>query len=393
MEISSKILRRLYRGYSMGRCRREVLGRPSLASTLPLDITMDHIGTPENMLENQTQAGNPHSISMVALPHDSLTPECRLRTIGEVDTPDKAQPPIGNGFTTCETATVEHAVGLNLVDASVQQSTGSVGRSQISTLQSVVSEPLNNSNQTGRLYTLGAQQSTTECDSMRLKSLGSSEVALRQVHPDQLVVYFKDMPRRRYAPEAIIKQRKLVKCQASLNTGAHMHSDIFDTDDEESELTPESALAALQSAAEAGQAWAAEGDESEIKEIEQPPGTAPLLSFSRLFNNSSASSSSPNHEPDRLQTHTTAVDVQAPSTGHSNTSEDNDAVVPVSGWRLMALSAAFLTGASLVGLTVLLETEIHSPLTAAIRSHPWLLEFDARYYRPLRSAFFSLWRR
>lgn len=168
------------------------------------------MGTPENLLEDQAQSGNPHSISMVALPNDSLASECRLRTIGELDTPEESKAPFGNGVMVRQ-ASPGPAVGLSFAEASAQQNTGSMSRSQISTRRSVASEPLSNSHQSRRLYTsFGAQPNSSECDSVRLKSLGcSSEMGPRQVHPDQLVTFFKDMPRRRYAPEAIIKQRKL----------------------------------------------------------------------------------------------------------------------------------------------------------------------------------------
>ncbi|THD25534.1 hypothetical protein D915_003543 [Fasciola hepatica] len=386
-----------------------------------MDINLSQVETPENLLENQTQSGNPCSISMVALPDDSFTPECRLRTIGELDTPDESKPLIGNGVTTCEIPP-EPAVGVNLTEASAQQNTGSMGRSQISTLQSVVSEPLNNPSQSRRPYTpAGTQPNSNEYGSMQFKSLGSSsEIGPRQVHPDQLVEFFKDMPRRRYAPEAIIKQRRLglivrcfpftyqnmslffscptqVKYQTRLTASTRQHSDVFDSDDEEIELTSESALAALQSAAEAGRAWAAEAEATEhaIKEVEETQENS-FLSWSRLFTTTPKPSSTPNHRLTAPRDNTANVARRSVADDYQNSTEkydDEDSTTAISGWRLMTLSAAFLTGASLVGLTVLLETEIHSPLTAAIRSHPWLLEFDARYYRPFRSALFSWWRR
>lgn len=50
-----------------------------------------------------------------------------------------------------------------------------------------------------------------------------------------------------------------------MNASTREHSDLFDSEDEEIELTSESALAALESAAEAGQAWAAEAVEPEAR--------------------------------------------------------------------------------------------------------------------------------
>lgn len=66
---------------------------------------------------------------------------------------------------------------------------------------------------------------------------------------------------------------------------------------------------------------------------------------------------------------------------------------PVSIWRFAAVSAGFMTCASIFGLALILEAEVHSPIMATIRGHPWFLDFDSRFYRPMRSALLGFWRR
>lgn len=68
-------------------------------------------------------------------------------------------------------------------------------------------------------------------------------------------------------------------------------------------------------------------------------------------------------------------------------------VSELSGWRMLAVSAGFLTTISILGVALLLDTEAHSPLVNTIRAHTWLPSWDDRLLRPIRSAFLGFWHR
>ncbi|KAF7232290.1 hypothetical protein EG68_06624 [Paragonimus skrjabini miyazakii] len=328
-----------------GRCRREILGRPSVAATLPADLSVCPSDVIDNFHSDHVKpSAAAHSISMVALTNDALAPEFAMQPIGERDSVEE-----GEGWNNVNT--IKHN------REPLAANSGSFCRSHVSAFNSALSEPT-----ASRQPMFSSEEESKENVECQVRQLGDVVQLPANVHQEQLVGFFKELPRRRYAPEAQLKQRKLERAQRRHRSGELRNPDIFDSDiEEDDDLSTGAAIAELHAVAEAGRVWA-----------------------------TGAPNSMPQVNSDPVGASGSAVKPQDSSLALVTSENDSSTV---SGWRILAISAGFLTGASVIGMALLLETDVHSPLTAAIREHPWVLDFDARYYRPVRVALSNFWRR
>ncbi|KAA3673313.1 uncharacterized protein DEA37_0005878 [Paragonimus westermani] len=281
---------------------------------------------------------------MVALTNDALAPEFTMQPIGERDSVEG-----GEEWNNVNTA--------NHNQEPLAANSGSFCRSHVSAFNCALSEP--GAPRQPMFSSEGESKENAEC---QVRHLGDVVRLPANVHQEQLVGFFKELPRRRYAPEAQLKQRKLERVQRRHRSGELRNPDIFDSDiEEDDDLSADAAIAELHAVAEAGRVWAT-GAPDRIPQV----------------------------NPDSVGVSGSAAKPQDSSL-ELVTSENDGSTM--SGWRILAISAGFLTGASVIGMALLLETDVHSPLTAAIREHPWVLDFDARYYRPVRVALSNFWRR
>ncbi|CAH8521927.1 unnamed protein product [Heterobilharzia americana] len=327
-----------------GRCRREVIGRPMLTASLPTDIS------------NPT-SNNPYSLSMVALTNDTGR---SMNAINE------------NGIEDGESIQTAPATSLGLL--------APLGHSQAPAFsEPSVVHHMTSSSVTGSIE-------NPDVSGLHNQSNFSSTVT---IDPNQLVPLFINIPKRRFSTEARRRQRKLLRNQSKYGLCQHEHSDLFDTDDEcDDDTSSEAAVEALNSAAEAGEAWLA----NESAKVNTKPVSPERSWFSFLYRSSTE------------KTNQKDITMKGNHSLHSNESNDptyahdedidsENNIKSVSLWRFAAVSAGLLTCASLFGLALILEAEIHSPFMATIRGHPWLLDFDSRFYRPIRSSLFGFWRR
>ncbi|KAF6774635.1 hypothetical protein AHF37_06459, partial [Paragonimus kellicotti] len=126
------------------------------------------------------------------------------------------------------------------------------------------------------------------------------------------------------------------RAQRRHRSGELRNPDIFDSDiEEDDDLSTGAAIAELHAVAEAGRVWA---------------------------------TGAPNSMP-QVNSDSVGLAAKPQDSSLELVTLENDSST-VSGWRILAISAGFLTGASVIGMALLLETDVHSPLTAAIREHP-----------------------
>ncbi|CAL8076858.1 unnamed protein product [Calicophoron daubneyi] len=371
-----------------GRCRREILGRPTFAATLPADLSgASRVEQPEYLSGNRTRSGNIYSQSMVTLQTAPLISEGAMMPIDEQQTEDQTELTFGDRI----------HVSSKLMDH------GSLARSQTSALQSTFSEPLN------------ASQSPLDM-SIRKKgaSLGAEglggvpfSACMVHVHAEQMAPFFEDLPRRRYAPLSEIRQRKLIKNLGRRGPGVEDHGDIFDTDDEKerNELSSEAAIAALDAAADAGEAWADATEATHVvsESLAKPAESAESLSMApstpvisdETFLTPNHQQSLPSSQSLLLEPKEEVLVIDEHTVTSDIPPEQEEQIVPTTSgsWGFLAVSAGLLTGVSALGMAFLLETEAHSPIASAIRENPWFVDFETRYYRPFRNAVLNFWRR
>nr|CAH8848898.1 unnamed protein product [Trichobilharzia regenti] len=341
-----------------GRCRREVIGRPLLTTSLPTDISTMSV-TDENLSLNHPTTNNPYSLSMVALSNDTGR---SMNAINE------------NGHEDGESTQTAPATSLSLL--------APLGHSQVPAF----SEP----SVTRNVASSSATGSIENQDVSQNQSNLSGNVVV--VNANQLAPLFTNIPKRRFSTEARRRQRRLLKKQAKYGLCQHEHSDIFDTDDEcdGDDTSSEAAVEALHSAAQAGEAWLANETASQTQK-------SPAKSWFSYLRPSSGEkktrqSRSIQNKDIRHANHSPRLNpiIDSPT---SDIGSQRDAGEAVSVWRFAAVSAGFITFASLFGLALILEAEVHSPIMSSIRGHPWLLDFDSRFYRPMRTALLGFWRR
>ncbi|KAH8878146.1 FERM domain-containing protein 3 [Schistosoma japonicum] len=214
------------------------------------------------------------------------------------------------------------------------------------------------------------------------------------VSSNQLVPLFANLPKRRFSTEA--RKRQLMK-QSKYGLSQHEHSDLFDTDDEcdYDDTSSEAAVEALNSVAKAEEALLTnEAAQVTKKRMSSSPGKS---WFSFLYSSSntekeSKQSTSVQEETISNANHSPLLNVRNNDVRSAEANSEPSTAEPISVWRLAAVSAGFLTCASIFGLALILEAEVHSPIMATIRGNPWLLDFDSRFYRPMRSALLGFWR-
>ncbi|KAG5445434.1 FERM domain-containing protein 3 [Clonorchis sinensis] len=349
-----------------GRCRREVLARPTLAATLPSDISKSHLEHVENFCADKIQSAGAHSISMVALTQDVVAPGRAMQVIGEVE----------SGERTDFAGAASMSVSDNLVltrTANAQETS----KDQTGTLLSMTATTLPNNFE----------------DAAFVQQHLADVLPLPRTVPSELLApLFKELPRRRYTHEAKIRQHKLLQIQKRHLSGEERNAEIFDTDEDETEAIAE--LDAITEAADHG--WMKKTESATQNPVQN---SSPGSFFSRFFSTPSKASStskpvdaSSSQHQNRSGTSSSIYHSAASMTSQEH-EEEGEEPVPASAWSIMLTSAGILTGLSLVGLALILETEVHSPLMVAFREHPWILDFDARYYRPFRTALFGFWRR
>ncbi|KAH8878142.1 FERM domain-containing protein isoform 2 [Schistosoma japonicum] len=218
------------------------------------------------------------------------------------------------------------------------------------------------------------------------------------VSSNQLVPLFANLPKRRFSTEARKRQRELLMKQSKYGLSQHEHSDLFDTDDEcdYDDTSSEAAVEALNSVAKAEEALLTnEAAQVTKKRMSSSPGKS---WFSFLYSSSntekeSKQSTSVQEETISNANHSPLLNVRNNDVRSAEANSEPSTAEPISVWRLAAVSAGFLTCASIFGLALILEAEVHSPIMATIRGNPWLLDFDSRFYRPMRSALLGFWRR
>ncbi|RTG89671.1 uncharacterized protein DC041_0012055 [Schistosoma bovis] len=216
------------------------------------------------------------------------------------------------------------------------------------------------------------------------------------VNSNQLVPLFTNLPKHRFSTEAKRRQREILKQQSKYGLYQQNHSDIFDTDDEcdNDDTSSEAAVEALNSAAKAGEAWLT----NELgQEGKKRISLSPAKSWFSFFHSSNTEkddkqTSSVQSENVRNANHSSLLNLTNNDTSVTDIDSESS-TEPVSIWRFAAVSAGFMTCASIFGLALILEAEVHSPIMATIRGHPWFLDFDSRFYRPMRSALLGFWRR
>lgn len=349
-----------------GRCRREVIGRPLLTTSLPTDICGISVAE-ENLSFNNPTSSNGYSLSMGALTNS---------TGRNMDT--HIENNIEDGEST-QTAPATTTSGLLSISST------SLGHSQAPAL----SEPSVARNVTNNLMEESMENQVNSHDHSNLS--GSFAV-----NSNLLVPLFANLPKHRFSTEARKRQREILKKQSKYGLYQQNHSDLFDTDDEcdNDDTSSEAAVEALNSAAKAGEAWLTNelGQEGK-KQI----SLSPAKSWFGFLHSSSTEKgdkqiSSVQSKDVRNSNHSSLLNLTNNDTPDTDIDSDSSSE-PVSIWRFAAISAGFMTCASIFGLALILEAEVHSPIMATIRGHPWFLDFDSRFYRPMRSALLGFWRR
>ncbi|TGZ56956.1 hypothetical protein CRM22_010055 [Opisthorchis felineus] len=349
-----------------GRCRREVLARPTLAATLPSDIGNSHLEPVENFCVDKIQSAGAHSVSMLALTQDVVAPGRAMQVIGEVESGERTD------FAGAASMSVSDNLAL----------TGPAHAQETS------------KDQTGTLLNMTATTIPNNIEDAAFVEQHLVDVLPlpRTVPSELLAPLFKELPRRRYTNEAKIRQHKLLQIQKRHLSGEERNAEIFDTDEDETEAIAE--LDAITEAADHD--WMTKTESATQNPVQN---LSPGSFFSRFFSTSSkvpstskpVDASSSQHQT-RSGTSSSIYHSAASMTSQEH-GEEGEESVPASAWSIILTSAGILTGLSLVGLALILETEVHSPLMVAFREHPWVLDFDARYYRPFRTALFGFWRR
>ncbi|KAH8878145.1 FERM domain-containing protein isoform 1 [Schistosoma japonicum] len=349
-----------------GRCRREVIGRPMLTTSLPTDICALSVAE-ENLSLNNPTSSNAYSLSMGALTNGTGR---SMNALNENNTED--------GEST-QTAPVTTTFGL---------SSSQFGHSQAPPF----SEPSVICNAT---TSNSVSESIGNQDASHIQSNLSDTFV---VSSNQLVPLFANLPKRRFSTEARKRQRELLMKQSKYGLSQHEHSDLFDTDDEcdYDDTSSEAAVEALNSVAKAEEALLTnEAAQVTKKRMSSSPGKS---WFSFLYSSSntekeSKQSTSVQEETISNANHSPLLNVRNNDVRSAEANSEPSTAEPISVWRLAAVSAGFLTCASIFGLALILEAEVHSPIMATIRGNPWLLDFDSRFYRPMRSALLGFWRR
>ncbi|KAA3671064.1 uncharacterized protein DEA37_0006701 [Paragonimus westermani] len=203
------------------------------ASVCPSDVI-------ENFQSDHVKSSSTaHSISMVALTNDALAPEFTMQPIGERDSVEG-----GEEWNNVNTA--------NHNQEPLAANSGSFCRSHVSAFNCALSEP--GAPRQPMFSSEGESKENAEC---QVRHLGDVVRLPANVHQEQLVGFFKELPRRRYAPEAQLKQRKLERVQRRHRSGELRNPDIFDSDiEEDDDLSADAAIAELHAVAEAGRVWA-----------------------------------------------------------------------------------------------------------------------------------------
>ncbi|CAH8549747.1 unnamed protein product [Schistosoma margrebowiei] len=346
-----------------GRCRREVIGRPLLTTSLPTDICGISVAE-ENLSFSNPTSTNAYSLSMGALTNGTGR---SMNTHIENN--------IEDGEST-QTAPATTTSGLLSISST------SLGYSRAPAL----SEP-----SVARNITNNSIEESIE-NQVSPHNLSGPFV----VNSSQLVPLFTNLPKHRFSTEAKRRQREILKQQSKYGLYQQNHSDIFDTDDEcdNDDTSSEAAVEALNSAAEAGEAWLTnELGQEDKKRI----SLSPAKSWFSFFHSSNTEkedkqTSSVQSENTRNANHSSLLNLTNNDTSVTDIGSESS-TEPVSVWRFAAVSAGFMTCASIFGLALILEAEVHSPIMATIRGHPWFLDFDSRFYRPMRSALLGFWRR
>ncbi|CAH8564003.1 unnamed protein product [Schistosoma rodhaini] len=349
-----------------GRCRREVIGRPLLTTSLPTDICGISVAE-ENLSFNNPTSSNGYSLSMGALTNS---------TGRNMDT--HIENNIEDGEST-QTAPATTTSGLLSISST------SLGHSRAPAL----SEPSVARNVTNNLMEENMENQVNSHDHSNLSGSFS-------VNSNLLVPLFANLPKHRFSTEARKRQREILKKQSKYGLYQQNHSDLFDTDDEcdNDDTSSEAAVEALNSASKAGEAWLTNelGQKGE-KQISFSPAKS---WFSFLHSSSTEKgdkqTSSVQSKDIRNSNHSSLLNLTNNDTPDTDIDSDSS-TEPVSIWRFAAISAGFMTCASIFGLALILEAEVHSPIMATIRGHPWFLDFDSRFYRPIRSALLGFWRR
>lgn len=350
-----------------GRCRREVLARPTLAATLPLDIGKSHLEPVENFCADKIQSAGSHSVSMVALTQDAVAPGRAMQVIGEDESSERTD--------FAGAASMSVSDNLVLTRPAHSQETSN--------------------DQTDSLLNMTATTLPNNIEDAAFVQQHVAEVLPlpRKVPSELLAPLFKELPRRRYTHQAKVRQHKLLQSQKRHPSGEERNAEIFDTDEDETEAIAE--LDAITEAADHGRT-------NKTDSATQNPvqNSSPGSFFSRFFSTPSKVSSaskpvdaSSSQHQNRSGTSSSIYHSAASMASQEHEEEEDRESVPASAWSIILTSAGILTGLSLVGLALILETEVHSPLMVAFREHPWILDFDARYYRPFRTALFGFWRR
>ncbi|CAH8498898.1 unnamed protein product [Schistosoma turkestanicum] len=360
-----------------GRCRREVIGRPMLTTSLPTDICAISVAEENLSLNNNPTGNNPFSLSMGALTND----------IGRSSSIMNA--PIENN---------------NIEDGESTQTAPVITISGFSS-------PLGGRSQAPIFSESSIQSNITTSNSI-VESVENQEISNNQstlssssnviFNSNQLVPLFTNLPKRRFSTEARKRQRELLRKQSKYGLYQQDHLDLFDTDDDEcdyDDTTSEAAVEAINSAAKAGEAWLTNELEKDSEKHISPSPVKSWFSFLHLSNTQKENKQTTSVVQKKKDIHNTNNHSSISNITQNNDTPDTDSndsessVEPVSIWRFAAISAGFMTLASIFGLALILEAEVHSPIMASIRGHPWFLDLDSRFYRPMRSVLLGFWRR
>lgn len=362
-----------------GRCRREVLSRPTLAASMPTGISST------DTLPISHQA----ILSCHSLMNTSLIGQTPTRSLGAVNESGDDQ---------------ESGPDFNVASSSVPSvpSTDTFCE-QIDVEKSSMNKEL------------------TDSKVINIKALDSTKTNMPYVNAAQLAPYFINFPKNKYIPEAVLRHRKLLHQQYRGGLSQHEIADIFDTDEDEQlrsesteqDNTSQAAVDAVNSAAEAGAQLLA--NDQQVIEASPPTSSSTRQWFNFFKRPSSGSAESqsdlrisctPEQDTVFVGTEMTTELTQCIHQEKNKMEDQEELEVEEekeakkgndfkfnSAWHVTIATLGLVTGVSLIGLALLLEAEIRSPFVTALRGHPWLLDFDARYYRPLRSALLNLWRR
>ncbi|OON20742.1 FERM central domain protein, partial [Opisthorchis viverrini] len=232
-----------------GRCRREVLARPTLAATLPLDIGKSHLEPVENFCADKIQSAGSHSVSMVALTQDAVAPGRAMQVIGEDESSERTD--------FAGAASMSGSDNLALTRPAHSQETSN--------------------DQTDSLLNMTATTLPNNIEDAAFVQQHLAEVLPlpRKVPSELLAPLFKELPRRRYTHQAKVRQHKLPCCsvgpfflqlfafvgspstvtesvqsQKRHPSGEERNAEIFDTDEDETEAIAE--LDAITEAADHG---------------------------------------------------------------------------------------------------------------------------------------------